>query len=110
MPVFNIPTLSSESNSEETMILWSVYEISDGGNKYRHLVGYVPDRQTGRVTSAIQHFDKNSMRLKTESGRVYRLDGEPALKEEMRPVWTEWKNKYNIDNDIDVTHQYLTAH
>lgn len=110
MPIFNIPVLSSDQNSEETMILWAVYEISDRGNKYRHLVGYVPDRQTGRVTSAIKHFDKNSMRLKTESGRVYKLDGEPALKDEMRPVWTEWKNKYHVDNDIDVTHQYITAH
>jgi hypothetical protein len=110
MPIFNIPAISSEQNSEEIIILWSVYEIADGDEKFHHLVGFVPDRQIGRVTSAIRNFDRNSMRLITSTGRLYKLDGQPALKDEMLPVWAEWINKYNIENYIDVTHRYLSIH
>lgn len=110
MPILYISSFTRKLEPEEIMILWSVYEITDTENKYHHLVGYVPDRQTGRVTSAIQHFDKDSMRLKTSSGRIYKLDGQPALKGEMQPVWDQWKEQYNIENDVDVTHQYLTKH
>jgi ATP-dependent Lon protease len=110
MPIFHIPEISNEKNQEETMILWAVYEITDNHGKYHHLVGYVPVRQTGRVTSPIQQFDKSLMQLKTSSGRVYKLDGPPSLKGETRLVWEEWKEKYDIKSHVDVTHQYYVIH
>lgn len=109
MPIFNIPMWNNQYQ-EEVMILWSVYEIEDGNNKSHHLVGYLPKRQTGRVTSAIKQFEKNLMKLITSSGRIYQLDGPPALNGENKLIWSEWKEKYSVDNYIDVTHQYLTMH
>lgn len=110
MPIFNVPALSGEEYSEETIVLWAVYEISDSSGNYHHLAGYIPKRKTGRVTSPIQEFDKSTMRLTTSSGRVYKLDGPPSLKGETRLVWEEWKEKYDIPNDKDVTHQYYVIH
>ena len=49
MPIFNIPLPSNEPKDEEIMILWSVYEITYVDKKYHHLVGYLAERQTGRV-------------------------------------------------------------
>lgn len=109
MPIFNIP-ISNNQNQEEVMILWSVFEIEDGNDKSHHLVGYLPKRQTDRVTSAVKQFEKNLMRLITSSGRIYQLDGPPALNGETKLIWLEWKEKYNVTNDIDVTHQYLNMH
>jgi len=110
MPIFNIPALSNDQNSEETIILWAVYEITDSQGKYHHLAGYIPERKTGRVTSPIKQFDKKLMQLKTSSGRVYKLEGPPSLQGETRLVWEEWKEKYCIQHHVDVTHQYFTTH
>ncbi len=110
MPIFNMQEISKAKNQEEIMILWAVYEITDSQGKYHHLVGYVPARQTGRVTSPIQQFDKSLMQLKTSSGRVYKLDGPPSLKGETRLIWEKWKEQYDIKNHIDVTHQYYVIH
>lgn len=110
MPIFNVPALSGEENPEETIVLWAVYEISDSSGNYHHLAGYIPKRKTGRVTSPIQEFDKTMMRLTTSSGRVYKLEGPPSIQNETRLIWEEWKEKYDVKNDNEVTHQYYIVH
>lgn len=110
MPIFNMPGISNEQRLEEIMTLWSVHEVDDGEYKSHHLVGYIPTRQTGRVTSPIKQFQKEFMRVITSSGRKYKLEGPPALNSETKFVWAEWKEKYNIQNDTEVTHQYFTTH
>jgi ATP-dependent Lon protease, bacterial type len=111
MPIFNIPKLTEDHNPEETIINWSVREIDhDEANKCHHLVGYIPSRQTGRVTSQIQEFDRNAMQLKTWSGRKYILEGPPGLSFEGDIAWEQWKEANGIKNEIDVTHQYWIIH
>lgn len=41
------------------------------------LLGYRTDDQRGRITSGVEMLDLDARRVLTESGRVYRLEGEP---------------------------------
>jgi len=51
---------------------WSIREVIYGDNKQRthHLVGYIPDEGAGRVTSAIQSFNKKIKSLQRDQGGV----------------------------------------
>ena len=73
---------------------WSIMELNDGS---RHFVGYNVLLKEGRVSSAIQTFDKNTMSGITNSGRVYKLDGSAGCNNDAHYVWQQWCNINSID-------------
>jgi len=59
------------------MTIWSVVKSHwADGRCSRHLVGQA--NCEGRVCSAIQRFDLQGMEAQTQSGRLYRLLGDPG--------------------------------
>ncbi|MHA6643699.1 hypothetical protein [Mesorhizobium sp. A623] len=58
-----------------TLTDWIIIRAHDTGDM--HFVGCTPEDK-GRVTTAIQDFDPNTMSGRTASGRFYKLDGEQA--------------------------------
>lgn len=110
MPIFGVAPIEQEP--EETMIFWSVREAKfDQENDIsRHLVGYIPRKGTGRVTSAIQEFDRKSMTVKTRSGRIYHLSGSPGFINDAEYVWLHWKSFNGVKEEADVTDQYCFLH
>jgi ATP-dependent Lon protease len=61
----------------------------------------------GRVTSAIQIFDKDLRRIVTNSGRIYTLMGEPGYHPDCEYVWKRWKSLNNGQDECDVTDHYV---
>jgi hypothetical protein len=110
MPIFNVAPIQQES--EETIVFWSVREVGFGQetDRSRHLVGYIPSKGTGRVTSAIQQFDPKSMTIKTRSGRIYHLKGHPGFNDDVEYVWLQWKSLNGAQEASDVTSQYCILH
>lgn len=74
MPFWNVPGVTAEP--ELVVAPWVVIELGDGSQV---VVGYSPARWEGRVSSGIIEKDIHARRVKTVSGRVYRLEGPPAL-------------------------------
>jgi ATP-dependent Lon protease len=110
MPIFGFPQLSNEQNQEEEVCQWAVYELELSESRTHHLVGFIPRRNTGRVTSPIRQFDRKSMQLRTFSGSIYKLQGQPGLSREAEVAWSLWKEKNDISGEVDVTHQYYFVH
>jgi ATP-dependent Lon protease len=110
MPLFNIASVQEEP--EESMIHWSVHEVScnDSSNKTHHLVGYIARQRLGRVSSAIQAFDRDKMCVKTRSGRIYHLEGQPGFNSDADYVWARWKAINAVKDDVNVTDQYCLVH
>ncbi|MFA6272658.1 MAG: AAA family ATPase [Patescibacteria group bacterium] len=110
MPIFAVAPVNEEP--EETIMRWSVREalFEDLNDKSRHLIGYIPRKGKGRVTSAIQSFDREKMRIKTSSGRLYQLEGQPGFDSDAEYVWAQWKELNDVREDIDVTNQYRLMH
>ncbi|MEY3787527.1 MAG: hypothetical protein RIQ94_983 [Pseudomonadota bacterium] len=110
MPVFSIASIHDEP--EESIIHWSVHEVSYGESNDRthHLVGYITRQRLGRVSSAIQAFDRDKMRIKTSSGRIYHLEGQPGFNSDADYVWSHWKAINDAKDDINVTNQYCLVH
>ncbi len=110
MPIFGVAPIDQEP--EETMVFWSVREVSfdQGTDRSQHLVGYIPRKGTGRVSSAIQEFDRNAMTAKTRSGRVYHLKGHPGFHDDAEYVWSLWKSFNDAQKESDVTNQYGVLH
>jgi hypothetical protein len=110
MPIFSVAPVYYEP--EETIMRWSIREalFDDSTDKSRHLVGYILRKSKGRVTSAIQSFDRDKMRIKTASGRLYQLEGQPGFDPDAEYVWKHWKTFNDVMEEIDVTHEYRLMH
>jgi ATP-dependent Lon protease len=110
MPIFAVAPVHEEP--EETIMRWSIREVLfDAHNdKSHHLVGYISRQGKGRVTSAIQSFDRDTMRIKTRSGRVYQLDGPPGFDPDAEYVWAQWKALNHVREEADVTDHYSWLH
>lgn len=106
MPIHAIAPVEEEP--EVSMMDWSVREVQCSYNSERtqHLVGYVVRRGSGRVTTAIQVFDRETMRIKTASGRVYQLQGRPGCNDDAEYVWAYWKELNGAKGEVDVTDHY----
>jgi ATP-dependent Lon protease len=110
MPVFGVASVQEEP--EESMIHWSIHEVSynDSSDKTHHLVGYIARQRLGRVSSAIQAFDRDKMLIKTRSGRIYHLKGQPGFNPDADYVWSHWKAINAVKGDVNVTDQYYLIH
>lgn len=110
MPIYAIAPVHQEP--EETLVFWSIREVQfhDAEQATHHLVGYLPRNGSGRVTSAIQLFDRERMCVTTRSGRLYYLEGRPGTHPDAEYVWGHWKASNRIQDEIDVTRQYCQIH
>jgi hypothetical protein len=91
----------------ENIVNWSIREaIFFNGDISRHLVGFIPSRRTGRVTSAIQKFCPEKRTITTQSGRVYTLVGMPGSSDDGQYVWKYWSAGNGVIHDTDVTDEY----
>lgn len=110
MPIFSVASVNEEP--EETMMRWSIREVlfDDSTDKSRHLVGYILRKGKGRVSSAIQSFDRDKMRIKTASGRLYQLEGQSGFDPDAEYVWARWKKLNAVLEESDVTHEYRLMH
>ncbi|MGZ3607358.1 MAG: hypothetical protein ACXU9J_05500 [Syntrophales bacterium] len=106
MPIYASAPVAEEP--EALIMNWSVREVQCSYNHERtqHLVGYIALRGSGRVTTAIQVFDRETMRIKTASGRVYHLQGRPGFNADAEYVWTYWKELNGAQEEVDVTAHY----
>lgn len=105
------PVLKPDTQ-EVSIVRWSVREIQFKGTLERtqHLIGYIPDQGMGRVTTAIRSFDRATMQLKTDSGRIYHLAGQPGMDADAEYIWAQWKDANGVTEDVDVTSQYCWVH
>jgi hypothetical protein len=110
MPIFKVAPVHQEP--EEVMTRWSVREaqFDDLNDQSRHVIGYIARKGKGRVSSAIQSFDRNKMRITTGSGRVYQLDGPPGFDPDAEYVWSHWKALHDVREETDVTQEYGWMH
>ncbi|MGZ4956076.1 MAG: hypothetical protein ACXV79_13550 [Methylobacter sp.] len=106
MPIFAVAPVHEEP--EETIMHWSIREVlfDVPNDKSRHLVGYISRQGKGRVTSAIESFDRDHRRIITRSGRIYRLEGSPGFDPDAEYVWAQWKALNHVREEADVTDHY----
>jgi len=92
----------------EYIMRWSVREVKCSWSEVRtrHLVGYIPLTQDGRTSSPIQSFDRETMQIKTRSGRIYQLHGPPGGNSDAEYIWDFYVRTNNATDEIDVTDQY----
>lgn len=102
-------TLPVKDEPSVTITDWRIYEVDAAGRKTRHFIGYNDSEREGRVSSAIQNFDINTMKGTTNSGRVYQLSGRPYYNKEAGYVWDYWKRLNEIEHEKDVTDDYYRA-
>ena len=110
MPFFRTASVNEEP--EEFIVEWSIREVSiaDLPDKTHHLVGYIMRQRLGRVSSVIQSFDRDHMRIITRSGRIYHLQGQPGFNPDAEYVWEHWKAINDIKDEVNVTNEYYQVH
>jgi ATP-dependent Lon protease len=110
MPILNIESVPSER--EVTMVQWSMREVvwGDTDRKSQHVVGFIQQEEKWHVSSIIEKFDRQAKRVRTSDGRVYHLEGQPGTSDEAERVWLDWKDRHDVHEESDVTHQYCAVH
>jgi len=89
---------------EITLTHWKIFEAQspywEGAT--RHFIGWNIDGE-GRVSSAIQYFDPDTMQGVTRSGRIYKLSGPSIWHRDAEFVWTRWCQINHVENQRDIT-------
>ena len=83
---------------------WSIRECDrQDSHRTRHLVGYNYASQEGRVSSSIEEFDLELLRVRTGSGRVYELVGKAGTHTDAEYVWEQFLYIQHAENVTDIT-------
>lgn len=100
-----IHTVASVEDEPEIILShWSIRECDrKDGRRTRHLVGYNLNGQEGRVSSSIEEFDTDRLRVRTGSGRVYELVGRAGAHTDAEYVWEQFLYLQHAKNAADVT-------
>lgn len=86
---------------------WRVYALVSGE---RFLVGQVLETGCARVTTPVATLDTRELRATTQSGRVYRLEGEPDSSGTAEFVWSLWVVQNICCGWRDATDEVWSAH
>ena len=89
-----------DQEPEITLTRWRIWRTDSGSD---HLVGERADLGTGRVSSAVQHFDLERKLVTTRSGRKYKLLGPPGYSDDAKYVWDGWCRLNRVERSTDVT-------
>lgn len=74
-----------------------------------HFLGRCAQRPTSRVSSAIRSLELDNRRGRTESGRLYKLVGEPSINGKADCLWQAWAALNKVASWSDVTRHFLEA-
>lgn len=99
---------ASVTDEPETRLgSWQVYEVAADFNNRAptiHLVGWTG--YEGRVCSAVQEFDKTTMKCRTRSGRVYELVGPPGFNRDAEHTFGMWLQRTGNPEIRCITEDY----
>jgi hypothetical protein len=88
---------------------WRVIEVvSKSGTRSRHVYGHDAANSTGRASSAIKEFNRETMTVTTRSGRTYQLVGAPGKARIGEHAWQSWCDKAGVVSEMDVTSEYFS--
>lgn len=87
-----------------TLQPWLVLQCQNG---VRYLIGWCLERFAARATTPIESFDRATMTVRTKSGRLYTLQGEPALDADAWYVWQALSRAGDFGDVVDVTADYF---
>lgn len=88
-----------------TLVRWRILETTD--RREWHCCGYCPENAEGRVSTAIQEFDRQARTAITRSGRLYRLEGPPGVDPDAEYVLQGWLTYGRVKDVTDVTERAL---
>jgi hypothetical protein len=106
MPVWPI----TDAPHAEPIVLtdWAVFELPNG---VRHIAGYSPGQREGRVTSAVIELDIATLRVVTDSGRVYQLRRRGyGLNLDAEYCWNHWKSHNGVTECRNLTREVIAEH
>lgn len=83
---------------------WQVFRVINNKVKTVHFVGYTGDE--GRVSSAITSYDKKTRSGKSQSGRIYILEGDAGNNSDAGYTWDRWMAAAGSPEVIDITAKY----
>jgi hypothetical protein len=75
----------------------------------RHVCAENAATEYGVATSSIQAFDPLAMTVKTRSGKLYILIGQPEKSVLGEAAWRKWCIENEIVREHDVSNEYLNA-
>lgn len=104
-PARNVPN----DGSNPSLRRWRVIEVvALNGTRSRHVYGHDVANSTGRASSAIKDFDRETMTVTTRSGRTYQLVGAPGNARIGEHAWQSWCDKAGVVSEMDVTSEYFS--
>ena len=106
MPVW--PVSDDPTEAPTVLTDWTLFELPSGA---RHVAGCTTHPREGRVTSAVVEFDIASLRVVTDSGRVYLLRRRGhGLNLDAEYCWNIWKSHNGVTECRNLTREVIAEH
>lgn len=99
--VWSVP--SPDDQPEIILKRWKVMQLPNGD---RHFVGWNAGDREGRASTKIISFDPVTRCGKTESGRLYELEGQSGRDGDGMHTWARWMKVNNVKEFIDMSFEY----
>lgn len=111
MPLFRTEPIDKVPYIEITR--WKIFRVTSElwEEQTLHLCGYNLTEMHGRVSSAIIKFSSSSdgCIITTESGREYKLVGEPGYDPDAFYVWGIWCSRNQVKEFFDASEEYING-
>lgn len=104
MPIWT--TIDVETQPELILISWTIMLVNGAD---WHFVGYAPQSREGRTSSKIEAMDLDARVGRTQSGRLYRLKGEPGYNADAEYVFRRWCAINSVEDGEDITERVLSG-
>ena len=90
---------------------WSIWELQLAWlpERTRHLVGFVLEEQSGRVSSPVEGIDAVSRTVTSESGRAFVLAGPPGVDPDADYVMSILRRLGAVTSERNVTTEVVAA-
>lgn len=108
MSTWLLPSVDTQPSA--CLILWQAYRFSFGDQYWDILRGWDPENSCGRCSTPVVALTPAAATAKTQSGRLYRLEGEPGQDPDAQYVF---ESRYGMTIPpafqlIEVTDEYWT--
>lgn len=97
------PVPGPADQPEITLTKWNVFVLPNGD---RHFVGWNKGDREGRVSTKITAFDPATGSGRTESGRVYVLEGRTGRNGDAMHTWGRWMEVNGAEDYRDVSAEF----
>lgn len=87
----------AQSESRLVLVRWRAWEVQVPvyNAPSWHLVGYLPDEKSAKVSSALAYVHLDAAEVSTKTGKTYVIEAAPGIDANATHLWENWRREHS---------------